>query len=101
MADINWEQLCRNGQLIWQKSERHKMMLERFYLFYKGTADEQMIASKYPEFYALKQDAAQDATIEGTVVAEDIPVTVKELPAEAPKKRGRRKKSDSVSPIEA
>lgn len=55
-------------------------MLERFYSFYKGTSDEQMIASKYPSFYA-EMTGAPKKPVSDPVVDTD----------EAPKKRKGRK----------
>jgi len=51
MSDINWEQLFRNGQLI-QSEPEHKEMLDRYFQFYKGTPEESLFASMYPN-YAL------------------------------------------------
>lgn len=50
MDGPNWEQLLRNGQLVPSVPE-HRVMLERFYLFFKGTADEQVFQHRYPAFY--------------------------------------------------
>lgn len=92
MSDINWEQLCRNGQLVWEHSPKHRMMLERFYNYFKGTSDEQMIAGRYPAFYELMKAKEEEKEIAietpSDVVNESNTTTL-----EAPKKRGRKKKS--------
>ncbi len=52
MDGPNWETLCRNGQLVWDKVPEHREILERFYAFWKGTENESVIAAQYPAFYA-------------------------------------------------
>lgn len=62
MDGPNWETLMRNGQLVYKASPEHRVMLERFYNFFKGTSDEQIIETKYPEFYAeMKEKESENA----------------------------------------
>jgi hypothetical protein len=100
MPDINWEQIARNGQLVWEHVEQHRVMLERFYAFWKGTSDEIVIKTHYPKFYQLQKDREQAETAPTPVV-----VTVTEVPAEQPiveavvepKKSVKRRKSSPPS----
>lgn len=83
MEGPNWEQLMRNGQLI-EAEPSHCVMLERFYLFYKGTPDEQVISQKYPAFYArmkLLQAPAKKVKVE---VEEEKPIKVKKTRKSSP-----------------
>lgn len=90
-------------------------MLERFYNYFKGTSDEDMIASNYPEFYALmkakelpvievspevgakiEEELATDA-FDGPVISGTV---VSEVTLEAPKKRKSKKSSPKANVID-
>jgi hypothetical protein len=94
---VNWEQLLRNGQLITSEPE-HRVMLERFLAFFKGTPDEQMIAAKYPAFYAEVTGEPKVSLVSDHAVGnvEELPKTeVIDMPT--PKKRKGRKPKLSPS----
>lgn len=53
MSDgIFWDQLFRNGQLVYKHSPEHREMLERMYAYYKNTAEIDVFKQHYPEFLA-------------------------------------------------
>lgn len=109
MEGPNWEQLLRNGQLV-EAEPTHRVMLERFYSFFKGTADEQIFSQKYPKFYKEMISLESTNVVEtpvnvtpvdsepiqsGDEVVGEVP---EEIIVEAPKKRKGRKAKSSPTP---
>jgi hypothetical protein len=80
MPDADYEQLFRNGQLVWTVPH-HREMLDRYFAFYANTQDIAIFTAKYPEYcVAVHPEIAPPPPAPPTnIVITDEQATTKEL----------------------